>query len=419
MQGWPFLRYVTLLGSLVIWMLLPAWGQDIPTLQELHFVESLIDLTVCPEGPPTCQFRTIQDAVVAAPSTQWIPPLWQEPARLPRVLIPSGTYQENVLIVGKSIWLQAEEPGQVRLIADPSQSTPTLLAVGVISKDLAQMLLVVEGLEIQASFWGDGIQLLGTLYGLLYQTTVSGGRAGVAALGTSGSLILTNVTLRYNEIGLQLDRNEPDLAEGGTSLGTAAVVISQSTIEENNTGIALNETRTEIQSSRVQHNRYYGLVSYEATMKLTDSTILENTVGLFISGGQVDLVENLIEENDIGVFIVDRGTSSPGKFTLLGNSIAHNHEEGILLLMPSSFPANNETPVLPEVHLLENIVWANRYGLAIPFFDPEQMGTATLECAGNVVRENFDGDYATWDIERFDAILQPSDALKTRCEGTS
>ncbi len=241
----------------------------------------------------------------------------------------------------------------------------------------------------------------------------------MSALGTSGTLILSSVTLRHNEVGLQLHRNEPDFSETGTPQGATAALITQSTIEENNIGISLHKTRTvDIQNSRIQRNQHYGLVANEADMKLTDSAVVENYVGLFISGGQANLVVNLIKENKTGVFIVGTVTSSPGKFTLLGNSIAHNREEGILLFTPRPLPVDNQTPVLPEVQVQENVVWANRYGLAIPFLDPEQMDIAAMQCIGNVVRENLEADYVTWDLEGFGLPWQPSDVVKAWCEGT-
>ncbi|MGQ9733977.1 MAG: hypothetical protein ACUVQU_02855 [Candidatus Bipolaricaulia bacterium] len=90
--------------------------------------ELLYPLTVCPEGPPQCDFAAIQAAIEAAVPGAFI-------------LIYPGTYREN-LILDKSLSLAATESGQVRIQGDPERETILTLQVD------GEMNVLLEGITI-------------------------------------------------------------------------------------------------------------------------------------------------------------------------------------------------------------------------------------------------------------------------------
>ncbi len=99
-----FIRYtwvVLMLSALMVGPGVGSLGQDSGSQ-----VESRV-LTVCPEGPPACQFATIGEAIAAALPIQLL-------GGEPLLLIQPGTYRENLLI-DRSILLVATEAEQVRI----------------------------------------------------------------------------------------------------------------------------------------------------------------------------------------------------------------------------------------------------------------------------------------------------------------
>jgi hypothetical protein len=85
-------------------------------------------LTVCPEGPPRCDFVKVQEAIAAA-----------EPGDFIQVL--AGIYQEN-LVIAKSLHLVGAGHDQVRIQGvEPGRPTITLQVEG-------EMKLFLDGLTI-------------------------------------------------------------------------------------------------------------------------------------------------------------------------------------------------------------------------------------------------------------------------------
>ncbi|MGQ9602454.1 MAG: right-handed parallel beta-helix repeat-containing protein, partial [Candidatus Bipolaricaulia bacterium] len=85
-------------------------------------------LTVCPEGPPQCDFAAIQAAIEAAVPGAFI-------------LIYPGTYREN-LILDKSLSLAATESGQARIQGTQAHGTTLTIQVE------GEMNILLEGLTI-------------------------------------------------------------------------------------------------------------------------------------------------------------------------------------------------------------------------------------------------------------------------------
>jgi hypothetical protein len=79
--------------------------------------EPTVELTVCPQGPPACQFQKIQAAIEAAPGTDPIGS-WDKPPRIPLIRVAAGLYTEQ-LTLSKNIWLRGAGRERVTLRPNP------------------------------------------------------------------------------------------------------------------------------------------------------------------------------------------------------------------------------------------------------------------------------------------------------------
>lgn len=118
--------------------------------------------TVCPAGPPTCDFTSIQAALAVANERDTI-------------VVKPGIYQENPVITTSQITLRGEDPRAVRLEAAEPVHALEIQAVGV----------TVEGLTIRGAGRGQ-----------------SAGFAGIYV--TEGGAILRRNILQDNNIGIKV-----------------------------------------------------------------------------------------------------------------------------------------------------------------------------------------------------------------------
>ncbi len=146
-----------------------VWGKDddiVSLVQERVHSQELPVITVCPEGPPVCQFSKIQEAINAAPESNYPGP-WYTPAA--EIHIAPGTYEENLLI-RKSVILKGAGNGKTILRA-PRGGRETITIILIVWN--------FSGVEAYIS-------------GLTFQGNQQRGRVGIHIIGDVSAVIQNN-----------------------------------------------------------------------------------------------------------------------------------------------------------------------------------------------------------------------------------
>jgi hypothetical protein len=298
-------------------------------------------LTVCPEGPPVCQFKSIQAAIDAAP-------------RGATIQIAKGTYQEN-LIISRSVRLvgagqdqtrllpritaEEEKDGFVRNISisvlqgppnrgfspEPEQVWLEGMTVGELTLPPDRFTPFRTG--IFAGF-GAAVQVV------LVRVTIAGYHSGIS---TTAQTILDQVTLAFNSAGLRANRH----------FGAATEEVSW--------------PATIVRFSEIRDNRFSGIESTDGGLSVTDSRLIRNGldgIELHFAGKhdpqrltprQIDFVDlyyqypvylarNVIAENgDAGISITLKRGAAPTPNVIkdfvfaLQNQVVKNKRYGIVL----------------------------------------------------------------------------------------
>ncbi len=271
-------------------------------------------ITVCPQGPPTCQFSKIQEALDAA-------------AEGGTVLIGPGLYKENVQIT-KSLRLIGVSQEQVRIQAVDDQK-PVFY---VTSK--APMQIYLQGLtlfreqlpDIKEPFTfippGTGVFIIGPIQTIMRQLTIT---------GQVSAVVIFSFPVEYDESLLRFQPQavleEVELVRNGGAVAavSAQVTIVRSNIAENEGGFigdSLYLTR-----STVRKNRFWGI-------DLRSSGYGPRYMGA--------LDDNDISENGVGVVLSAMSEAAAGSWLWMnGNKITRNQEYGIMILKkacPTSLP---------------------------------------------------------------------------------
>lgn len=258
-----------------------------------------MELTVCPQGPPACQFAKIQEAIESAREEDIIQ-------------VGPGIYQENLLI-GKRITLKGIDPGKVLLKA-AVESEPAILiqvAQGVVLTSMG-----IRGGDVGIRIVEASVRILGNRivaehFGidavgfalpeiLIQDNLVTGHRRGVGIkfLGRIQALVDGNRIQRVTTgmiVGGQVisaiwGNQISDCWDGLLIGGSVQATVSGNQIFKNhNDGIRLSEIVTvEIVGNKINNNWGWGLSLWQRPCYDTDARFDGS-----IKGAHNEIIENV------------------------------------------------------------------------------------------------------------------------------
>lgn len=404
MQAYPQQHRIAVrvaIGALSVAMLTPwfaAKGTHMTRLLALQQQPHI--LTVCPEGPPRCQFAKIQDAIDAAPEREIPFPPYYEPGA--EIRVAPGIYEENLLIrkhvilkgAGKDqTFLRLSKGGREKRIGIFIVSNPPGTAAfiegftieGTATRDIG---IVILGLAAAAHIRGNRFQNL--LTGIYIEGSVTPGMieendfiipedilgcAGIIAWKIGRLKILRNTftgkcdNITIEEARLNILGGVPFQAPG-----------ERIRIEGNQGGEiwVRDSAAIAIRQNAVRHIR---LAEVEAALLEGNAVRRGVTIGGLGDGIWVEdsrdvvIQKNTVEENQHGITI----TSDPFRIPTRGASVA----------------------------VISNHVVRNGWGIVT-----ESLEYITV-CQSNEVKENKKGDYGVGSLDP-----KPSPELKQKCEGS-
>lgn len=265
---------------------------------------------VCPQGPPSCRFTQIQDAIDAAPEGTII-------------VIKSGTYEEN-LIVRKSLTIQAAEGEQV-VVKSAMESLPTLLLVNG-----RPIHVEVRGLTIQPARQrqGNGIEIMGMVAARIERNTIQDYQWGILVLGKVWKLGGSDLPVVIHENTIHSFIWIWD---------SATVTVSKNAIQHNAAlepvGIVIEKSGGILVSENLIEAGGIGVwISQSFVEMMTRNIIRNNTAGVYIEGSIVRLSDNQIEQNGWGVAVASRSRGPLDSLVwLTGNRITQQEYIGLVV----------------------------------------------------------------------------------------
>ncbi|MCS6903587.1 MAG: right-handed parallel beta-helix repeat-containing protein [Candidatus Bipolaricaulota bacterium] len=268
-------------AGLLLFMMLGFAGFSCSQSAPLSDEKKSLELTVCPQGSPQCDFSTIQEAIDAAPEGATI-------------RIREGLYRER-LTVSKS--LRFIGAGQIVRISPSPQEPPASRPALVIEATDEPIQVWVEGLQIgerdavppdvKHAHWG--IYIAGLAQVILKRSTVLGYGFGVFVTTNeqkpSLSLLQPHVIIHETTI------SHNSISGLATGLYTQ-VHIYRATITENDTGIVGSGFLLVEQSTVTKNQRagirasFWGSPSFgQEKIEIRKSLIAENGVGIWLTAG--------------------------------------------------------------------------------------------------------------------------------------
>jgi len=263
---------------------------------------------VCPAGPPTCDFSTIQAAVDAATSGDTI-------------TINSGTYIENVVIVGKTLTIQGA--GEDITIVDGNESGSVFAISENADLSISDMTITNgTGTRIGSPSYGGGIYIVQSSLNLknciVENTYVTGGAGGLEAtasiLNIDDCIFRMNrgnkggaITLHYGEAIIKNNLIETNSCSDGGAIYmmnySHATIINNVIYGECPAGIGLGAGAEAIITNNTILNNQHGIATntYDQRFGTGTATIKNN-----ILWGNLDDLVNLtatysnIEDGDSG-----------------------------------------------------------------------------------------------------------------------
>jgi|APFre7841882654_1041346.scaffolds.fasta_scaffold00775_21 parallel beta-helix repeat protein len=189
--------------------------------------------------------------------------------------------------------------------------------------------------------WNAGFDFAFQIWG--YST---GQSAGIT-LSDNSSIVISNCKITGN-----------DYAIHGDALHD--VTIRDCVVSNNNYGIQINSyipfIHTEhafpsygitIDGTTIENNSNDGMHVYADETDISKNKILYNANGIWITGNQNTITDNLIHDNNAYGIYVGWGTFDSNKITITGNTIWLNHEDGMIVLS-----SHNDT-------ISENTIYSN------------------------------------------------------------
>ena len=312
--------------------------------------------TVCPAGPPTCDYSVIQDAVDAAGDGDVIK-------------VATGTYDDinnynglaQVVYIIKSVTIRG---GYTTAFTEPPdhEANPTILDAGGQGRVIyigGNISPTIEGLRITGGRsvgewgWGGGVRISGAAATIrnnqifsntahdggglrldysaailegntIYSNTVDDGGGGLFLSFSPATLIGNNIS------GNTAFTNALTAQGGGLWIGGAAPVLNGNTISRNSAqsggGIFLSESDVTLTNNLIFDNQAgfgSGISAGECALRLLHTTIAHNTdgdgVGIRVSSGTVALTNTIIVSQTVGI-VAGYNSSATLEATLWGTA---------------------------------------------------------------------------------------------------
>jgi parallel beta-helix repeat protein len=323
--------------------------------------------TVCPEGPPACQFQRIQDAINASPDGATIE-------------VASGTYQENLFIFHS-----------LKLIGSGADKTVIKSLSTVAGRDVIRVYggfaeypikVAIEGFTITGVPRRGGAIWMQRVFNISIENDVVDG----------GGIFLQNAS--WVEIQGNTFQNSP---YGIRVEDSGSITIQGNLFQGNGDGIDIwNSSEVKIQANTIQNNRASGV----ALPGVTQASIIDNHVkgnrrdGIYVLRFEGSISGNTIRSNvGNGISLLDENQA-----TITNNTIEDNGQSGIQVW-------NKTAKVSLEANTITNNQW---YGIWVA--DLKNVVTCRL----NKVEGNEKGDYAVGPAY---PLPPPSEELRQMCEG--
>jgi nitrous oxidase accessory protein NosD len=232
-------------------------------------------LTVCPEGPPACQFSKIQEAINAAVEGATI-------------LVKSGTYSEH-LIISKSLRLVGAGAERTILQGLTEESVIS------IQNPYYPITVTIQGLRVQTrrgdSPVSEGIMVGRWVQAFLQENIIVG-----------GIFITGQATLWKNTILGRVSVVTPQFATVG--LSTLVAFENKISFPEGACIAVGGGGQADIQQNQISQCRYGVLVQSllgEPWTILEGNEISDSSIGIFLWGGVADIQYNRIIGNEYGI----------------------------------------------------------------------------------------------------------------------
>lgn len=291
------------------------------------------ELTVCPQGPPSCDFASIQEALKAAPEGATI-----------RIL--EGTYTEN-LVIQKSLKLVGVGSEQTT-VKGAEAGRPVIR----IESDRAIEVLI-EGLGVaEAQFDKDkhcfdatrlicpvGIQVFGKVKATISNADISRNGYGIM-VWDSARAHLVKARISSNKLAgilvgisaqafISDSKVLPNNSRGGNIevLHSARLVVSSSEVLGTEFGIELADAAwASITHTKISYSIVGIVTQQSARLEIRASEIWQNINGVVVSSqSQAVIFDSLIANNGgRGVLVADESTTK-----LQGSRILYNGDWGI------------------------------------------------------------------------------------------
>jgi len=371
MQAYSRIALKVTIGVLGVAVLIPwfaAKGSYATRLTSLQQQPQVI--TVCPDGPPRCQFSKIQQAVDAAPYPQ--SPYWEPTAE---IRVAPGTYEESLQIIHKVVLLRGAGKDLVFV------RTPNIYPVILIAGAIGFSGTLIEGFTLKGDIG------------------LAGGPVGAHILRNKvlGSIIVTGSI--HAAIIEENDFQKGDEGCGIFALGLRSIYI-QSNLLQDQCRIVIEQAKlNNLLASKPQAPGERILIKNNqgGRISIWDSSAvaIQKNITDKITLTRVEVA--LVEENEVQ----DSGIEVDGSSDVVikKNRIERNHY-GILV---TKYVSDRK----PAVAIVENyVVQNNRFGIATGELE------YIVDCRGNEVKGNKEGDY----IVGWPTNPRPSSELKDKCE---
>lgn len=349
-------------------------------------IKPLVELTVCPEGPPACQFSTIHEAIEAAPET---PPVtnWQSPPEIPLVHIAPGLYIERLAIL-KNVWLKGADHDAVILRSpEEGQNHVTVFIAGP-----HYLAVILQNLTIEGE-----VKVAGSVGGVFLNNLLRPDPTGISGVSLMGELALDIRGNVFLDTPISLYPVAPLFPLESQS--SVTLLFNQFVQGQRKTAIYVQQSsHVSINSNSIQGFSEGVFLLGAEEIKIIANTFEGNIVGVrSCCSDNVEIRMNKFEDHSNAA--LQLSTSSRGRYLIAENQITSNNK-GI------------EWGQLAQMQVISNAITQNEVGLQLWPFIVSQDAAKSLEnlkeCRNNRIFEN---------KMNYIIVGISSEPLRQRCEG--
>lgn len=226
------------------WALLALMGLAAAGLMGIAGAQQSTTLTVCPSGPPACQYTSVQEALKAANSGD-------------RIEIAPGTYaQAESITITKGVTLAGTGQKPEEVVLQGNKQVPVIV-IKETEKVTIENLTVREGSggEVQTPFVGGGIQI-----------------------EASNGIILRNLLLTENITNALFAKDSQEVRiENSQFLRTVQRITTGR--ERDGNGVALLRTTVTVEGGAAADNQGFGIGIAGSRVQVTGTMVRSNRLG--------------------------------------------------------------------------------------------------------------------------------------------